>query len=97
MIYSVLQGVANTKYEIKVNGTAYSYTTTDDATTYDATNIATQLVSAIGSLSGFTITNLGTDIVFEKASDFTISAVDGYGSQGSQVIKGSINKFSDLT
>ncbi len=95
-IYSVLQGVANTKYEIKINGTAYSYTTTSTASTYDATNIATELVTAIGSLSGFTITNLGTDIIFEKSSDFTISATDGYGSQGSQIIKGSVNKFSDL-
>jgi hypothetical protein len=95
-VYSVLQGVANTKYAIKINGTEYSYTTTDDATTYDATNIATELVTAIGSLSGFTITNLGTDIVFENTSDFTIAAIDGYGSQGSQVIKGTVNKFSDL-
>ncbi len=95
-IYSVLQGVANTKYEIKINGTAYSYTTTSTASTFDATEIASQLTSAIGSLSGFTITNLGTDIVFEKSTDFTISAVDGYGSQGSQIIKGSVNNFSDL-
>ena len=95
-VYSVLQGVTATKYAIKINNTEYSYTTTGTASTYDATNIASELVSAIGSLSGFTITNLGTDIVFSKASDFTISATDGYGSQGSQVLKGKAQKFSDL-
>ena len=95
-IYTVKQGVTATKYEIKINGTAYSYTTTDTASTYDATNICTQLVSAIGSLSGFTITNLGTHIYFSHASDFTIQAIDGYGSQGSQVLKGKAQKFTDL-
>lgn len=95
-VYSVLQGVTATKYAITIDGTEYSTTTTDVASTYDATNIASALVSAIGSLSGFTITNLGTDIVFSKATDFTISATDGYGSQGSQVLKGKAQKFSDL-
>ena len=61
-IYTIKQGVASTKYEIKINGTSYSYTTTDTASTYDATNICSQLVTAIGALSGFTITNLGTHI-----------------------------------
>ena len=95
-IYSVKQGVASTKYEIKINGTSYSYTTTATASTYDATNICSELVSAIGSLSGFTITNLGTHIYFSHASDYTIQAVDGYGSQGSQVLKGKAQNFTDL-
>jgi len=95
-IYSVKQGVASTKYEIKIAGTSYSTTTTDTASTYDATNICTALVSAIGSLSGFTITNLGTHIYFSKATDYTIQAIDGYGSQGSQVLKGTAQNFTDL-
>ncbi len=95
-IYSCTQGVASTKYEIKINGTTYDYTTTDTASTFDVTNIVTNLVSDIGSLSGFTITNLGTHIYFSHASDFTIQAVDGYGSQASQVLKGTAQNFTDL-
>ena len=95
-VYSITQGVSATEYELKLAGSTYSYTTTDTASTYDAIEIASQMVTAIGSPSGFTITNLGTDIYISHASDFTIKASDGYGSQASQVIKGEAQKFSDL-
>ncbi len=95
-VYSVLQGVTQTEYNIIINGTTYTYTTTNTPSAYQTTEIVDQLVSQIGSLSGFTITDLGSDIHFSSASDFTIKATDGFGNQASQVIKGSAQKFSDL-
>ena len=95
-VYSVLQGVQQTEYNIIINGTTYTYTTTNTPSAYQTTEIVDQLVSQIGSLSGFTITDLGSDIHFSSASDFTIKATDGFGNQASQVIKGTAQKFSDL-
>lgn len=95
-LYSVTQGVASTPYTITINNTDYTYTTTNTASSYTAQEIVTQLVSTIGSLSGFTITNLGTNIYISNAADFTITSKDGYGSQASQVIKGKTNTFTDL-
>jgi len=95
-VYSVLQGVTQTEYNIIINGTTYTYTTSSSASAYQTTEIVDQLISNIGSLSGFTITDLGSDIHFSSASDFTIKATDGFGNQASQVIKGSAQKFSDL-
>ena len=95
-LYSVTQGVTQTQYSIVIDGTTYSYTTTGTASTYQAENIVNELVTAIGSPSGFTITDLGTTIYISKATDFTITAHDGYGNQASQIIKGKTNAFSDL-
>ena len=95
-IYSVTQGVDQTKYTLNINGTDYSYTSTTTASDYQSTNVATQIFNQINSLSGFTVTNLGSDLHISNSSDFTISATDGYGNQASQVIKGSTAQFSDL-
>lgn len=95
-IYSVTQGVTNTKYELKINGTTYDYTTDATASNFQTQNIATQIYNQISGLSGFTVTNLGSDLYISNSSDFTISAVDGYGNQASQVIKGKTTKFSNL-
>jgi len=95
-VYSVLQGVDQTEYNITINGSTYTYTTDTTAANYQSTEIVDQLISTIGSLSGFTITDLGSDIQFSSATDFTISASDGYGNQASQVLKGTAQKFGDL-
>ena len=95
-VYSVLQGVDQTEYNLVIDGTTYSTTTTTTASTYQTTEIVDQIVSQISGLSGFTVTDLGSDIYISKATDFTISASDGYGNQASQVIKGECQKFSDL-
>ena len=54
------------------DGTTYTYTTTGTASSYQAEEIVDQLVTAIGSPSGFTITDLGTNIYISKSTDFTI-------------------------
>ena len=58
-IYSVTQGVTSTEYNIIINGTTYTYTTTGTASSFQTTEIVDQLITQIGSLSGFTITDLG--------------------------------------
>ena len=73
-IYSVLQGVDQTEYNLVINGTTYSYTTTTTASTYQTTEIVDQIVSQISGLSGFTVTDLGSDIYISNSSDFTISS-----------------------
>ena len=95
-IYSVTQGVDQTKYTLTINGTDYSYTSTTTASDYQSTNVIDQIYSQINALSGFTVTKLGSDLHISNSSDFTISATDGYGNQASQVIKGSTTNFSDL-
>ena len=95
-VYSCLQGVDQTEYNITINGTTYSTTTTTTASTYQTTEIVDSLITAIGALSGFTITDLGSDIYFSNTSDFTITSTDGYGNQASQVVKSTAQKFTDL-
>ena len=95
-VYSVLQGVDQTEYNIIINGTSYTFTTTTTASTYQTTEIVDQLISAMGSISGFTITDKGSDIYISNTTDFTIEATDGYGNQASQVIKSEAQKFADL-
>ena len=95
-VYSVLQGVDQTEYNITIDGTNYAYTSTTTASTYQTTEIVDQLISTMGAISGFTITDLGSDIYFSNSSDFTITSTDGYGNQASQVVKSTAQKFSDL-
>jgi len=95
-VYSVLQGVDQTEYNLIINGTTYTYTTTSTNSTYQTTEIVDQIASQISGLSGFTVTDLGSDIYISNNSDFTIKATDGFGNQASQVIKGEAQKFADL-
>ena len=95
-IYSVTQGVTQTEYNLIINGTTFTYTSGTTNASAQTTEIVDQLISAIGSLSGFTITDLGSDIHISNSSDFTIKATDGFGNQASQVVKDSAQKFSDL-
>ena len=95
-IYSVTQGVTQTEYNLIINGTTYTYTSGTTNASSQTTEIVDQLISTIGSLSGFTITDLGSDIHISNSSDFTIKATDGFGNQASQVVKDSAQKFADL-
>ena len=95
-IYSVTQGVDQTVYKLNINGTDYSYTTTTTSSSYQSTEIVSQIFNQISGLSGFSVTNLGSDIHISNSSDFTISATDGFGNTASQVIKGNTAEFSDL-
>jgi len=95
-IYSIKQAVVNTKYSLILNGTTYSTTTASSGD--DSSDIVDNLITAIGSVSNFTFTDLGSSIHVKNTAgaDFTIKATDGYGDQASQVIKDKAQKFIDL-
>ena len=54
-VYSVLQGVNNTKYSITIDSTTYNFTSSNT----DSEAIRDGLFSAIGTPSGITVTKIG--------------------------------------
>lgn len=64
----------NTKYQVVLDGTAYSYTTPQNTTAgvADAETIATALRNAINGNNGFSATVVGASIYISKASSFSI-------------------------
>ena len=56
-VYSVLQGVADTKYSVTIDGSTYNYSTNSSTTSTET--IRNGLVSAIGSPTNITISNIG--------------------------------------
>ena len=93
-VYSVLQGVNSTKYSITIDGTTYSFTSSDT----NSENIRNGLKSAIGSPSGITVSNIGNSSfsVVKSSGTLTVTASDGYGNDASQVVKDKVQNFSDL-
>ena len=93
-VYSVLQGVNNTKYSITIDGTTYSFTSSNT----DSEAIRNGLKSAIGSPSGITVTNIGNSSfsIVKSSGTLTVTASDGYGNDASQVVKDKVQNFSDL-
>jgi len=93
-VYSVLQGVNATKYSITIDGSTYSFTSTDT----NSENIRNGLKSAIGSPSGITLSNIGNSSfsIVKSSGTLTVTASDGFGNDASQVIKDKVQNFSDL-
>ncbi|WOZ55766.1 tail tubular protein B [Pelagibacter phage HTVC041P] len=93
-VYSVLQGVNNTKYSITIDGTTYSFTSSNT----DSEAIRNGLKSAIGSPSGITVSNIGNSSfsIVKSSGTLTVTASDGYGNDASQVVKDKVQNFSDL-
>ena len=97
-VYSVKVGVGNDTtsipYSIKIDGTTYTY----NSSTSNSKTIRDGLITAIGSISGITISALGdSSITFVKSSGtLNISSSDGYGDQASQLIKDEVQQFADL-
>jgi hypothetical protein len=97
-VYSVKVGVGNDTtsipYSIKIDGITYTYT----SFTSNSKTIRDGLITAIGSISGITISALGdSSITFVKSSGtLNISSSDGYGDQASQLIKDEVQQFADL-
>ena len=96
-VYTVLQGVNNVEYSITIDSTTYTHTTASSGA-LSTKGIRDALVTAIGSPSGITITNLGDSSfsVVKSSGTLSISASDGYGDQASQVVKDEVQSFSDL-
>jgi len=93
-VYTVKQGVNNTKYSITIDGTTYSFTSANTSTE----SIRDGVFSAVGSPANITVAKIGNSSfsIIKSASTLSISASDGYGDQASQVIKDKVQNFSDL-
>jgi len=93
-VYSVLQGVDTTKYSITIDATTYSFTSSNTNTE----DIRDGLVTAIGTVSGLTITDIGESSfsIVKASGTLAVSCSDGYGDDASQVVYDTVQNFSDL-
>ena len=97
-VYTVVQGVGSsttsTPYSITIDGSTYTY----NSATTDTKTIRNGVKSAVGSPSGITLADLGDSSfsIVKSSGVLEISASDGYGNQASQVIKDTVQNFSDL-
>jgi len=93
-VYSVLQGVNSTKYSITIDGTTYDFTSSNT----NSESIRDGLFSAIGSVSGITLTKIGNSSfsIVKASGTLEVTASDGYGDDASQVVKDKVQSFSDL-
>jgi len=93
-VYSVLQGVNDTKYSLTIDATTYNFTSSNT----DTEAIRDGLFSAVGTPSGITVTKIGNSSfsIVKATGTLTVSASDGYGDDASQVISDQVQKFSDL-
>lgn len=93
-VYSVLQGVNDTPYSVKIDGTTYSFTSTNT----NSKDIRNGIRNAIGSPSNITLTDIGDSsfAIVKSSGTLTVTASDGYGNDASQVVKDKVQNFSDL-
>ena len=93
-VYSVLQGVNATKYSITVDATTYDFTSANTNTEA----IRDGLFSAMGTISGITLTKIGNSSfsIVKASGTLATSASDGYGDDASQVVADTVQNFSDL-
>ncbi len=93
-VYSVLQGVTSTKYSVTIDGTTYNFTSSNT----NSESIRDGLKSAVGSISGITLANIGNSSfsIIKSSGTLTVTASDGYGNDASQVVKDKVQNFSDL-
>jgi hypothetical protein len=100
----IKQGDYGTDYNITIDGTTYTHTTPNGGTAtdrplIDTEYIATQLQSAIGTVSGFDAVNVeGSTLEIKKtdSSDFEITVSDALGDGAMGVVKDTAAAFTDL-
>ncbi len=83
----------DTKYEVTIDGTAYSYTTPATGT-ISVELIINNLANQIPS--GFTTTKTSNVIHITRSTDFTIEARGGLSSNSLEAFKGSVRDVADL-
>ena len=93
-VYSVLQGITDTKYSITIDGTTYNFTSSNTNTE----SVRDGLFSAVGTPTNCTVTKLGNSSfsVVKSSGTLSISASDGYGDDASQVVSDTVQNFVDL-
>ncbi|UHX60387.1 non-contractile tail tubular protein [Ralstonia phage vRsoP-WR2] len=100
---NVKVGLYSKTYTITVSGVGTAtYSTPDGTVAAHAAQITTdyianQLANGLITLGGFTSVNqVGSVIYIARPTDYTISATDGYNNAALNVIKGTVQRFSDL-
>ena len=93
-IYSILQGVNSTKYSITIDGSTFSFTSSNT----DTEAIRDGVKSACGTISNITFASVGTSSfsIIKSTGTLTVTASDGYGDDASQVVGAKVQNFSDL-
>jgi len=97
-VYTVNQGIGSSTtsspYSITIDGTTYTY----NSATTDTKTIRNGVKSAIGSPSGISLANIGDSSfsIIKSSGTLNVSASDGYGDQASQVVKDTVQNFTDL-
>jgi hypothetical protein len=100
-------GAYGTDYKITLNNITVTVSTPDGSTASQSLSIATDKIAAdlVSAMQGnttlnnaFTFTRNGSSIriVHKQGSDFTISVSDGQGDQAMRVVKGKLQRFTDL-
>ncbi len=95
----VAQGEYGSKYEVFIAGSSIgSYTTsTTSVADLDTQTIAAGLVADIGSLSGYTITQVGSTIWIKKTTgSFVATVSDAQGGNSLKCFQTSTQRFSNL-
>ena len=93
-VYTVLQGVTDTKYSITLDGTTYNFTSSNT----DSEAIRDGLKTAVGTPSNITTANIGNSSfsIVKSSGTLTATCSDGYGDDASQVVADTVQKFVDL-
>ena len=89
----------STTYKVNLNGTEKTFTTNDSSgSAPDTVTIASQLASALNTISGFTVTN--TDYIIritaDDGGDYTLTSSDTKTGSATSAIKGTVNSITDL-
>lgn len=99
-LVSVVNGAYHTDYTVTIAGVAYTHTTQSSASHGDCTYIAEQIriLYATSPQSGISVERNGHVLRFYRAdtTDFTIDISDGLGGRGMNLVKDSVQSFSDL-
>ena len=93
-VYTVNQGIDSTPYSITIDGTTTTFTSSNVSTK----DIRDGLKSAVGSPANITLANIGDSSfsIVKSSGTLSVSASDGFGNQASQVVKDTVQNFSDL-
>ncbi len=100
----IKQGSYGTKYTISLNGASYTYQTPDGSTASHINDIqtdviASRLISGLqGVAGGFWFAQNGSSILIGRndGGNFSITISDSQGDQATKLVKGSVQRFSDL-
>lgn len=98
----VKRGNYGCSYVISIAGTEYTYTTADPVSTsptfFATDDIADELVTTIGTLTGYTISSIGSlvKVVKDDGTDFSFGVADSFASEALVGLKVNVGKQEDL-